>query len=103
MIDAIFAYGIPFIVGCVGGSVLFTKVTKPKAIKKPDNGYDGASYKFQSCSDHRCPKCNRGLSNEVSYLKFCECAEYHSDHFHIVCKGQYESGCGYKFIMRTHS
>ncbi len=36
---------------------------------------------------------------------YCECAEYHSGHFHIECKGTRDgvknAGCTFKYIMRT--
>ena len=50
----------------------------------------------------RCPKCDtitrmRGPKNEiVGILKFCECPEYHTPHYHFTC-----IRCSYKAIMRT--
>jgi hypothetical protein len=65
--------------------------------------HDGAE-PFQDLSNTICPKCNISWDKRTN-VKYCVCAEYHEDHFHLECgicaSHQKQCGCGYKWIMKV--
>lgn len=80
--------------GAIGAHIisLFLK----KKLPTPEPGV----YSFQKHTDVRCHKCDM-LWEFANGFTYCECEEYHKGHFHVSCNGKGNSGCKFKWIMRT--
>lgn len=65
------------------------------------------AYPFQPHDCFCCPKCGRGW-NAIRGMVYCECAEYHTGHFHPNCVNNPSEqdtdkriGCKFKWIMKA--
>lgn len=72
---------------------------------KPKSELEPGIYLFQEYQKLHCPKCNADWSYKIGYT-YCDCQEYHEDHFHLQCLGDMgidrkKVGCRFKWIMRT--
>jgi len=82
--------------GLLGG--LLVRYKKPKNHRIDDGSIPyirWQSTKQQDCLE--CPKCKYGTPVHKKHPKFCECAEYHTGHYHFEC-----AVCTFKAIMRTN-